>query len=66
VCDAEGRDAVSSGRTLGPVTTIALLVGGAALATGVVLVVVGNKKSAAALETSVGPARAGASLRFVH
>ena len=43
ICDQEGLDAAGSGKTLGDVSTATLVVGGAALVAGVVLLVVGSE-----------------------
>jgi hypothetical protein len=44
LCDQQGLDAAGSGKTLGDVSTATLVIGGAALVTGVVLLVVGSQE----------------------
>jgi len=45
ICDQQGLDAAGSGRTLGDVSTATLVIGSAALVTGVVLLIVGYQGS---------------------
>jgi hypothetical protein len=59
-----GRDAVERGRTLGPVTTVALSIGAAALAGATALILVSrNKSGATALEANAGVRGATLSLK---
>ncbi len=51
-CTAEGRETVDGGRTKGIVSTVGFAVGGAALATGVVLVVLGVTSGPSDAETT--------------
>lgn len=64
-CDAKGFDAAGSGKSLAGINTAAWILGGAAVATGVTLVIVGSvggEKPAAAVELTVAPTLAGATL----
>lgn len=52
-CDSEGLDAAHAGKTLGPLTTVALGVGAAALTTGIVLIATSPSGSRSAPRTSL-------------
>ena len=54
-CSQKGFDAASSGRTLGTISTIGFIVGGASAAVGVYGLVWGKPKSSASVAVSVGP-----------
>jgi hypothetical protein len=62
-CDQTGYDAVQAGRTLGPVTTVMLVVGLAGVSVGTTLVLLGDgKKGEVALVPSVGPRSGGVAM----
>lgn len=66
-CDQLGLDAASSGATFATVSTVAAIVGGVGLATGIVLAVVGAtgaKDKGPSATLSVSPLYAGGEVRF--
>lgn len=63
-CDAEGADAAASGRTLGTVTTISLVVGAAGLGAGAYFLLSSGPKSETGITASVAPGAS--SLRLLH
>jgi hypothetical protein len=54
-CSTAGMDAVSSGRTLGTISTIGFIVGGVGAAVGVYGLVWGKPETSASVAVSVGP-----------
>lgn len=63
-CDSEGADAAASGRTLGTVTTISLIVGAAGIGAGAYFLLSSGPKSETGITASVAPGAS--SFRLLH